>query len=349
MEKTKNKRVRHVVPAQEVAHLWIHQIQDEAREQGGRFYFEKDVIYSYGSHFPIARVLPKKNIVLFTTQTYSPSTSKHCWTVRGAIPDTFQIVECYDPAAYNSKSNIRHFLENAYEFINEAAKPRKRAHVQARLIGNALSEMESAEKYLAIMEPRKSFPKYVKELLRYDLDYLKMKPVLLSLLDKGEKERLFTLVTAGVQNEQKARQERTKKIQDVANIIFPVYEKIRLATWIKNRAETESERKRCYSLIPKKMESLKSEISRLAVEMFSTKHGDMLRLGSPDEVITSQHARAGLKEVRALFLAYKAGKPIHGKKVGGYEVISATPDAVKIGCHLFKVAEINRFAASMKW
>ena len=38
-----------------VAHLFANQSQTEARNGGNTFYFYKDTIYSFGSHFPIAK------------------------------------------------------------------------------------------------------------------------------------------------------------------------------------------------------------------------------------------------------------------------------------------------------
>lgn len=62
-----------------VAHLWAHQSQDAARTATGSFYFSGDTIYSYGSHFPIARIVKRRGrtVVLFTTQNYSVTTSGH--------------------------------------------------------------------------------------------------------------------------------------------------------------------------------------------------------------------------------------------------------------------------------
>ena len=56
-----------------IAHLWANQLQDEARNSGsGNFYFDGDVIYSYGSHFPIAKHVVNakgEKAVLFTTDS----------------------------------------------------------------------------------------------------------------------------------------------------------------------------------------------------------------------------------------------------------------------------------------
>lgn len=68
-----------------VAHLWANQSQEEARNPGNNFYFYGDTIFSYGSHFPIAKHVKDKKgrkAVLFTTRGYSVTTSKHLHIVR---------------------------------------------------------------------------------------------------------------------------------------------------------------------------------------------------------------------------------------------------------------------------
>jgi hypothetical protein len=83
------KRQKHVFNTGEVPHLWAHRTQDEARNRQGNLYFTGDTIYSYGSHFPIARHVTSDAgdcAVLFTTASYSVTTSAHCSAVRSAIP-----------------------------------------------------------------------------------------------------------------------------------------------------------------------------------------------------------------------------------------------------------------------
>jgi hypothetical protein len=84
-----NKRKKHVFDTGEIPHLWAHRTQDEARNRQGNLYFTGDTIYSYGSHFPIARHVVSKAgewAVLLTTATRSVTTSSHCSAVRSAIP-----------------------------------------------------------------------------------------------------------------------------------------------------------------------------------------------------------------------------------------------------------------------
>lgn len=63
----------------ETAHRWAH--QTSARGAGSNLFFEGETIYSYGHHFPIARLFAhpktKAQCVLFTTRGYSSSTARH--------------------------------------------------------------------------------------------------------------------------------------------------------------------------------------------------------------------------------------------------------------------------------
>jgi len=88
------KRKKHVFDTGEIPHLWAHRTQDEARNRQGNLYFTGDTIYSYGSHFPIARPVTNdagERTVLFTTASYSVTTSSHCSAVRSAIPSGFRV------------------------------------------------------------------------------------------------------------------------------------------------------------------------------------------------------------------------------------------------------------------
>jgi hypothetical protein len=89
-----NKRKKHVFDTGQIPHLWAHRTQEEARNRQGNLYFTGDTIYSYGSHFPIARHVTNdagELGVLLTTATYSVTTSSHCSAVRSAIPSGMQV------------------------------------------------------------------------------------------------------------------------------------------------------------------------------------------------------------------------------------------------------------------
>ena len=79
---------RHVFDTKEVALVWARQSQDTGRNSNNTFYFNGGTIYSYGSHFPIARFVD--GCVLFTTCTSSKTTSRHI----GFVQDALKIVTC---------------------------------------------------------------------------------------------------------------------------------------------------------------------------------------------------------------------------------------------------------------
>lgn len=117
-------RQKNVHPTNEVAHLWYHKTQPSARN-GGRnnFYFEGPVIYSYGSHFPIARHVEHngKPAILFTTRSYSTTTARHISEVRGAIPSSATVF----PVANVPRYNIWDVREVAREYKTALDTTRK--------------------------------------------------------------------------------------------------------------------------------------------------------------------------------------------------------------------------------
>ena len=66
-----------------VAHMWANQSGRNNVAKGFNMYYYGDTIYSYGTHFPIARHVD--GVILFTTNSYGISTSKHCTITRRAI------------------------------------------------------------------------------------------------------------------------------------------------------------------------------------------------------------------------------------------------------------------------
>lgn len=70
----------------QVAHAWAH--QTGRHRKGFNMFYEGETIFSYGYHFPIAKITTAPNgerVVLFTTEEHSVSTAKHKTIVRRAI------------------------------------------------------------------------------------------------------------------------------------------------------------------------------------------------------------------------------------------------------------------------
>jgi hypothetical protein len=84
-------RTKTVYPYNEIPHLWFHGLgngQTYARNAQGNLYFNGPSIFSYGSHFEIARKVTTKrgDAVLLNLESRSVTTSGHQNMVRGAIP-----------------------------------------------------------------------------------------------------------------------------------------------------------------------------------------------------------------------------------------------------------------------
>lgn len=129
--------------AYDVAHLWAHQLQSDARCSNTQLYFEGTTIYSYGSHFPVGKIVENKRgekAYLFNPDFYSLTTSHHQEVVRGAIPcDALQIrvSGCVSPI-YDKKKGHMSYYNNAispvvyklYELMELIGK-QKRARVNS--------------------------------------------------------------------------------------------------------------------------------------------------------------------------------------------------------------------------
>lgn len=71
----------------ELAHVWANQLQASGR--GGNMFFNGASIYSYGSHYEIAKIVQApdgSNVVFINSNGYSSSTGKHTGHVLNAIP-----------------------------------------------------------------------------------------------------------------------------------------------------------------------------------------------------------------------------------------------------------------------
>ena len=122
--------MKKVLNADNVAHTWANQQQDEARTPNNSFYFYNNTIYSYGSHFPIAKhAINNKGetAILFTTRSYSMTTAKHIATAKRAIPFSDSLIYCYNPEN-TANDNILYWnreIDCIYRSLAKAKKPEK--------------------------------------------------------------------------------------------------------------------------------------------------------------------------------------------------------------------------------
>ena len=115
-------RVKHVHKPDMVAHLSAHQSQESARTANGNLYFRGDTIYSYGSHFPIAK--HKAGVVLFTTKGYSVTTAGHISCVASACRHltVFHVANVHGAP----KEHLRDYADHCKALIVAWGKARSR-------------------------------------------------------------------------------------------------------------------------------------------------------------------------------------------------------------------------------
>jgi len=166
--KTPRKRKKTVFPTNEVPHLWAHKVQDSARNAQGNLYFDGEVIYSYGSHFPIARHITNakgKPAVLFTEQGYSSTTSGHKSAVHSAIPSGLPVFtvpelglkwDCNLDSAH--VANLRYFQAQIDEAIEKSARARSNGEWLLKSAGEHRDTMRKYAQFFGIKNVRPKFP-----------------------------------------------------------------------------------------------------------------------------------------------------------------------------------------------
>jgi len=137
----------------QVAHLWANKLQDYATNQGRSFFFKDETIYSYGSHFPIAKHVQDKDgnpYILFTERGYSNTTSKHISITYMACRNQ-EIVYCCNPDN-GYESNFKYWHDLIETEINKLAKARK-PEIYLNNIGNIANKVKKYAQYTGYSIP----------------------------------------------------------------------------------------------------------------------------------------------------------------------------------------------------
>jgi hypothetical protein len=107
---------------QETAHLFATQAQIEAYTPNRSLYFYDKSIYSYGSHFCIAKFIDEKTL-LFTERTYSNTTAKHISVVSHATSHIDKIY-CSNPNG-SHENNFNVWLNIAEQLTDKLSRANK--------------------------------------------------------------------------------------------------------------------------------------------------------------------------------------------------------------------------------
>lgn len=134
----------------QVAENW--RLQTGRGKNGSNFYYRGKTIYSYGEHFPIAYITGEKlndqDIILFNSDNYSNSTSKHIGHTRAqtyqdqvikiSTPLLKEIIWDYNFNGNMSKANyklaVQEIKDRIEHNIGKEARARKHKDIYRRAI-----------------------------------------------------------------------------------------------------------------------------------------------------------------------------------------------------------------------
>lgn len=307
--------MKKVVSESEVAHLWANQLQEEARKSNKSFYFEGRTIYSYGKHFPIAVIDEQdNNIVYFTTEGYSPTTSKHKCTVERASSHKTKIY-CKNP----DEAGRGFHLYNIADF-----------EANAKAIAQNLPNSRKPEKYLSqIEQERNALNKYAQH---FNLDLTdviyKLSFIYIESKDGG---------TQATEQERKANElariEREKRDAE-ARIEAIKKEKKDLIKWRAYKDQFSMQHARFYS---------RTGLDYLRLNTVTNRIETTQNVEIPVEI--------GKRFYKQVLDTVASGKcELCGTEfMNKYEIKEINKDFIRVGCHKITIKEIKTFAKQMNW
>lgn len=200
--------MKKVFRSAEVAHIWAQQNQYEGRNAGNTMFFRDKSIYSYGSHFEMARFV-KPDVVLRTTRSYSVTTSKHLSYVWRALSNKQKL---FDVPSFDDHAENGHYLAREVRELIDATN-RARTGIKYKL--EEISRRTSAARaYLAAFKKEMTVTAR-NEIKRLDKDFHKVLT----------QDRIDTLKAREKENEKRAevrhaaaraRREEQEKLNSLA-------------------------------------------------------------------------------------------------------------------------------------
>lgn len=147
---------------EECVRAWLSGSQDDGRASGGRMYFDRATIYSYGSHYPMAHITKGRQVCLRNSDSSSVTTNKHMWLVRKLIGEAhFQAVFCLPTSVMKMWARLDrpgerlsvhaaafdHFRSLAKEHFSDSLSNRRREPARDSCARMALAMLEEANRY----------------------------------------------------------------------------------------------------------------------------------------------------------------------------------------------------------
>lgn len=343
-QEEKKKRVKRVFSGiQDFVHIWAHQTQDDARSRNA--FFEGDTIYSYGYHFPIARIYTKvtgkgkkktqHKVVFFTTDTYSSTTSGHVSSVRSACSHMEMLYMLHIPKSnapekedYIHQKNLANWQFRINETLKKIGTARENKEYYLR---EARSYASEANKYMSFFGIKKALCKQVNLSIKLAFD------------EKWELE---------IDEFKKKKAEREAYNSEHWEELEEKRKKARESKYAKSIEKWRNfETRNPYS-------DGTSYRSRSHFQWNKESFPDLLRYYAPDDRIeTSQGVKVPAESARRFYFYIKAVIARGGcvttetcsYEIVGFTVKEITEQHICIGCHRILMTEVEAMAKQLKW
>lgn len=330
------KRQKQVFSTSEVPHIWAKQSQEFGRNAQNNLYFEGKTIYSYGSHFAIARFLTDE-IVLFTNRTYSNTTAGQVSDTRRAVSHK-KLVYCAYPNDENPIRNYgewKHKLDGLFHDLNS---PKKRQNTKDETVVAIQRVVDEIKIYLKTMKIK------ITKKLEYS-DYHREE--FLKVYKKAQR----TKITAEMRTRMDAYDATIRARAEVKRERNAEASRVRHEQWMladPRRAKIHTMSYEELISIWSQRGSIDGKPLRLDEMHMKQSNGDVILRADGDVVETSMGARVSTDAAKLLLGAILKGNDIKGRDIDGYTVVGMN-GVLTIGCHKITRSEINRFALQQGW
>lgn len=308
-----NDKMRHVFTNDETCHVWSTQTQEEGKNHNGSIFFDGPVIYSYGRHFPMARLIPGTDIVLFTTESYGQTTACHKGLVSRAV--SHKTVICVPnvvkPGYYPETEKATKYHTDNLEAIHKDAISLRNKATRARTYG---------EHYLTELAERTQDAEVYFNTFRKEMD-------------KATARAWRRKLTKGI-----ATPEEVKALNDKIKATRKIQAK-------KDKEKRAREMVEYNEMLPR---WIAGDMEARLPYWIQPAPPASLRI-KDGQVETTQGARIPLPDARKAYRLIKAGRgdSLKGQRIAYYTVTSITDKLLTVGCHRIELAEIDRIGPEL--
>jgi hypothetical protein len=143
----------------EIGHAFFHQRKElgSAKTSNGTIYFNEDTIYSYGRHFPIARIVTNdrgEEAVFFTTSNYRQTTAMHKGRVQRAIPSTLPVFHAPNAGrGWGHDDVLAFYRAEVTEAIGKVKRARQNSEYRFEALTRVIGEANKYAEFFGIELP----------------------------------------------------------------------------------------------------------------------------------------------------------------------------------------------------